>query len=165
MEHQNATAARQIIESNKYLVLATSLGDVPWVAPLFFAHDAEYNFYFVSGKSTRHSDHIAKNPNVAVTIFDSRKAPEDADGVYVEGRAAVVGIRELPKALMLVYLRRFPDDKIRSLHEHSPKEFFGKNPRRFYKITPNRMYKLDRDNPTSVDRRVEVPLSMLRTSE
>lgn len=162
MRNDLLSEAKDIITNNRYLVLATSLNDAPWAAPLFFAVDNEYNFYFVSGKEARHSIHIQSNANVAITIYDSHEIPERADGVYVEGLAEVVGREDLPRIMEVVYLKRFPDEQERSLHVHPPEDFLGDSPRRFYLVTPKKMYKLDRTNTSGVDTRVELDLSKLR---
>ncbi len=40
--------AKQIIESNTFLSLATTDGREPWVSAVFYAHDKEFNLYFTS---------------------------------------------------------------------------------------------------------------------
>lgn len=162
MDITNVKVARQIIKDNLYMVLSTCENNTPWIAPVFFAADEDYNFYFISGKETLHSLQIEKNPNVAVVVFDSRLIPEEADGVYIEGVASHVPLTELPKVIMLVYQKRFPDPRTLAQHIHDAQDFLGGKPRRFYKIKPSRVFKLDKNNQSEVDRRVEISLADLK---
>jgi len=63
----------EFLKSQKLLVLATNDGEGVWVANVYYGIDSDFNIYFVSRKSTKHSNHILQNPNVAFSIcwFDS----------------------------------------------------------------------------------------------
>ncbi len=124
---QLEAVAAKIIMEKRYMILATSKDDIPWAAPLFFGVDSDLNFYFISGKSTRHATHIKQNPNVAVSIFDSHKKPGEADGVYIEGRAGLVEFTAIPRVLLLVYKKRFPNKEERKKHLHPAEDFLGIN--------------------------------------
>lgn len=66
----------------------------PWISPVVFGYDKNYNLYWFSDKDSKHSKLIAQNPRVAVVIFDS-KAPEGTgDGVYIVGKAKQLTERE-----------------------------------------------------------------------
>src|SRR3990167_3941503 len=101
--------ARQIINDNLYLSLATSNGNETWIAPLWYAVDKQYNFYFVSEHSSVHCTHIKLNPNVAVSIFNSTENPEDVNGLQIAAKVAEVGIIEMPTALKTVYSKAGSD--------------------------------------------------------
>jgi uncharacterized protein YhbP (UPF0306 family) len=159
----NIQIARNIIKDNLFMVLATSSkNNEPWATPVFFAVDDQYNFFFISGKETRHALYINDNPLVSAVIFDSTATPETADGVYIEGKASEVSITRLPKVLNLVYRKRFPNPLELANHMHVIHDFLDGKPRRFYQITPYKMYKLDKNNTTEVDKRVELNLDQLR---
>ena len=67
-----ADAARQIIDANQYMVLATADAEgVPWISPVWFAHDVYREFLWISRPHRRHSQNLAVRPAVAITIFDS----------------------------------------------------------------------------------------------
>jgi uncharacterized protein YhbP (UPF0306 family) len=70
--------------------LATSADNKPWVCEVHFAYDDELNLYFQSLKSRRHSQEIAKNPNVAGNIVTQHPAGQKPRGVYFEGTAEIV---------------------------------------------------------------------------
>ena len=141
---------KNIIENNRYMVLSTAgRTGIPWVSPLYFASVGSKRFYWYSPREARHSKFIAKNPRVAITIFDSRAIPAKADAVYIQAHAHIVGKREIIPAL-LVYIRKYlsaPKEKITFLA--SARDFLGKSPLRMYVaetekiwvVGPGKMYK------------------------
>jgi len=70
--------------------LATCADDKPWVCEVHFAYDSELNLYFRSKESRRHSQEIAKNPNVAGNIVTQHPVDQEPRGVYFEGTAEIV---------------------------------------------------------------------------
>jgi hypothetical protein len=89
-EHQDLGAiARDIIESNWYLVLGTADGaGGPWVSPVYYAPAGYSEFFWVSSPEARHSRNLAARPEVSIVIFDSRAPVGAGQGVYM---AAVGG--------------------------------------------------------------------------
>ena len=80
-----AEKAEEISKEIRYLVIATSSKDgKPWISPVFYAFDDDYNLYWVSSKNSRHSELIRENPKVAVVIFNSTKGEGKGDAVYIE---------------------------------------------------------------------------------
>jgi hypothetical protein len=81
-----------VIESNRYMVLATADADgVPWASPVWFATEDERVFYWISDPNARHSRNIAVRPEIAIVIFDSTVTPGEAQAVYMEARAEQCG--------------------------------------------------------------------------
>jgi Pyridoxamine 5'-phosphate oxidase len=71
-EQDLASVARDIIDSNAYMTLATAdENGRPWASPVWYAH-----FYWVSSPEARHSRNLAARSEVGVVIFDSQ-APVD----------------------------------------------------------------------------------------
>lgn len=151
---------KQIIDSSTFLSLATTDGKKPWVNAVFFATDRDYNFYFVSYNNSIHVQNILKNPNVAVTIFDSHITPSGgrAQGLQISGTCKKLTKEELPQAIEIVYSKRFPDPKERASRDLSVERFSkGDNQGRvdhIYKITPDHFYILD--TKMGKDTRIEV---------
>lgn len=86
-----ATTARQIIDANRYMTLATADADGrPWATPVWFAADGYTDFIWVSRPSTRHSANIAVRPEVGIVIFDSTVPINQGQAVYVEAVAEQV---------------------------------------------------------------------------
>lgn len=139
--------AKEIIKSNIYLTLATSDG-TPWIAPLLYAVDDKYNFYYISQMNSLHTKHILKIPTVAFAIFDSHQKEGTGNGVQGAGKAYVLTTDgELEKAMKWYHT---------TFVEMKPETFKEPNPYRFFKIVPEHFYVLDPE--AKVDKRVEVHL-------
>jgi len=67
---------REYLFSHKQMSAATS-GDFPWIFTAYYVVDQDLNLYFLTGPSTIHGLHLAKNPQIAVAIADS---PQDLAG-------------------------------------------------------------------------------------
>jgi Pyridoxamine 5'-phosphate oxidase len=95
-----AQTARDIIEANRYLVLATAdATGQPWSSPVYFAHVDFTEFFWVSSPDVTHSRNIAVRPGVSIVVFDSRAKMGAGQGVYMsavaellEGGEATAGI-------------------------------------------------------------------------
>ena len=97
-----AAAAREIVDSNLYLTLATAdAGGRPWASPVWFAHEGYREFFWVSRPGARHSRNLAARPDLALVIFDSTAAPVDAAAVYVEGCGEDLEGCELERAIAI----------------------------------------------------------------
>lgn len=80
--------ARQIIDTNQYLTLATADGSgQPWASPVWYAHDGYGSFVWVSRPGARHSTNIAARAEVSCVIFDSTVPVGQGQAVYVEAVA------------------------------------------------------------------------------
>jgi nitroimidazol reductase NimA-like FMN-containing flavoprotein (pyridoxamine 5'-phosphate oxidase superfamily) len=70
-----AAIARAIIESNRYMALATADEDgMPWASPVWYAPEAYHELFWVSKPEARHSRNLAVRPQLAIVIFDSHQA-------------------------------------------------------------------------------------------
>lgn len=67
----DAAWVRAFIKRTQYLVLATTAGNEPWIAPLECMLDDDLNFYFFSTADARHSRHIEANGQASAVMFDS----------------------------------------------------------------------------------------------
>jgi nitroimidazol reductase NimA-like FMN-containing flavoprotein (pyridoxamine 5'-phosphate oxidase superfamily) len=102
----HAALARQIIDANSYLTLATADADgTPWATPVWFAADDYTDFLWLSRPSTRHSVNLTRRPRVGIVIFDSTVPINQGQGVYVEAVAAPVPDAELPAAVAVYSAR------------------------------------------------------------
>ena len=91
--------ARNIIDSNPYMTLATADEDGrPWASPAYYAHEGYAEFYWVSSPETTHSRNIAARPEVGIVIFDSRMPIGSGQGVYVGAIAKELGGADLERA-------------------------------------------------------------------
>ncbi len=144
--------AMSIVESNKYLTLAT-VGEKgsPWAAPIFYCLDRKtLNFYFISQLDSLHVKHLLKNPKVALAIFDSHASEGQGVGVQISGKARMMKDSELDEAFKYYHTTFIPMKK---------ESFTGKAPYRFFKLIPEQIWVTDPE--AKVDRRVEVKINTL----
>ena len=96
---------RDVITGNRYLSLATTEGEEPWVAPVEYLHDEQLNFYFFSTADARHSQHIRRNPTVAFAIFDATQPEYSGNltaplrGVQIRASARQLSGAEYPEMI------------------------------------------------------------------
>lgn len=83
--------AREILDANIYLVLATAdeAGN-PWASPVWFAADGYATFYWVSSPDVQHSVNLAAGPRVYLVVFDSTVPIGTGQAVYMSASAAQV---------------------------------------------------------------------------
>ena len=88
---ESVELARAIVDAIAFMTLATvDSAGIPWASPVWFAHAGYSEFLWVSRPSTRHSQNIAANSQVAIVIFDSRTPIDTGRGVYLEADAVEV---------------------------------------------------------------------------
>lgn len=86
-----ARTVADIIEANRYLVLATAdATGRPWSSPVYFAHIGFTEFFWVSSPDVTHSRNIAVRPEVGIVVFDSRAAIATGQGVYMSAIATLL---------------------------------------------------------------------------
>ncbi|MBO0814915.1 MAG: pyridoxamine 5'-phosphate oxidase family protein [Actinobacteria bacterium] len=86
-----AQTVRDIIEANRYLVLATAdAAGRPWSSPVYFAHIGFTEFFWVSSPEATHSRNIAVRPEVGIVVFDSQVAIGTGQGVYMSAVAELL---------------------------------------------------------------------------
>lgn len=90
-DDDDAMFARQIIDSGRYLVLATAGADGrPWPTPVWFAREGR-EFVWLSRPQTRHSGNIAARAEVGFVVFETPVPTEGRTrAVYAEAIAAEV---------------------------------------------------------------------------
>jgi hypothetical protein len=91
-EDRDVARARQIIDANLYMVLATAdLSGQPWPSPVYFAHSGYREFFWISQPDATHSVNLRDRREVGIVFFDSTVPVNAGEGVYIAGVA-----RELP---------------------------------------------------------------------
>ncbi len=152
MAHEDtATLARQIVDANRYMTLATADGaGNPWATPVWYAHEGYTDFLWVSRPDALHSVNVAGRPALGLVIFDSTAPVGAAQAVYVDARADEVPAMER-KSRIETYSRRSEQDGAGPWREV---DVSAPSPHRLYRATASRLYVLG-----SGDRRVAVTLS------
>ena len=92
-EPEEHAVAREIIDKSLYMVLATAdSSGQPWPSPVYYAHSAYHEFFWVSQPDATHSVNLRDRREVGIAIFDSdQQIREPKEGVYILGVA-----QELP---------------------------------------------------------------------
>jgi nitroimidazol reductase NimA-like FMN-containing flavoprotein (pyridoxamine 5'-phosphate oxidase superfamily) len=126
---------KEIIAQNLYITIATvDENNNPWISPLFFAFDENFNFYWNSPADSKHSSYLKKNKNVAIAIFDSQMPEGTGEGVYVQAEAfELVDKSEIENAAKLLYARK-------NVAPKPAEDFIGDSSRRLYKAVPNKFW-------------------------
>lgn len=91
MDHDLPAIARNIIDTNLYMVLATANehGE-PWASPVYFAPESYHQFLWISRPVRTHSRNIAVHPDLSIVIFDSTVPIGTGIGVYFKATAEQV---------------------------------------------------------------------------
>ena len=165
----NRTKVRSIIEQNLYMTIATcdKSNNLPWISPVFYVHDRNYNLYWYSPKKANHSQLIAFNPNIAIVIFDSTAIGDEVDAVYLRAKALEVKSKlEIFKGLMFYAKKMLKYNLVEGKQTltkfvNSYRDFQKNSPLRMYKAIPEKIWKLA---PTEyykdkyLDRKIEIKL-------
>jgi nitroimidazol reductase NimA-like FMN-containing flavoprotein (pyridoxamine 5'-phosphate oxidase superfamily) len=92
-QHELVAMARRIIDSNRYMTIASVDEDGgPWATPVYFNPDGYGRLYWISSPETRHSRNIANTPDVSIVVFDSTVEIGRAQAVYMRARAEQVAL-------------------------------------------------------------------------
>ena len=146
--------ARDIIESNRYMVLGTAdEAGVPWVTPVWYAQSAYRRFIWVSSPDRRHSRNVRAQTEVSIVIFDSQVAVGDGRAVYMSARAEELSGAELERDVALFEAASRAQGLTRSW---ALEDMLAPSPYRLYRATVSRHWVLDPDS--SPDDRAEVTL-------
>ena len=160
----NQDIVKQILNSNIFLTLGTTDGNIPWTSALFFAADEKYNLYFTSYNDSLHVKNIIKNPDVAVVIFDSNIIPGSGKGQGIQMKAKCFRVpkEDLIEAIEVLYSKRFPDRNDWEKNNINPNRFSKPDGYvrvdHIYKIEPEKIYIMDKA-PGKKDIRTEVNIN------
>ncbi|MES2931391.1 MAG: pyridoxamine 5'-phosphate oxidase family protein [Patescibacteria group bacterium] len=156
----NVQVAKNIIRETIYAVLGTASSDgMPWISPVFFAYDDSFNIYWVSNKDSLHSQLLRENPEVAITIFDSRAVEGEGDAVYMRARVEELAEKEdIENGVRVFNARATGEDfKIKEISE-----VIGEGVWRIYKATSYETTKLGKGqfiHGQYVDMRIPISLA------
>jgi nitroimidazol reductase NimA-like FMN-containing flavoprotein (pyridoxamine 5'-phosphate oxidase superfamily) len=146
--------ARDIIESNRYMVLGTAdEAGVPWVAPVWFAQSDYRRFIWVSSPDRTHSRNVRARPDVSIVIFDSQVAVGSAKAVYMSARAEELSGAELEGDIAVFDAAGQAQGLPR---RWTVEDVVAPAPYRLYRATVSQHWVLDPDS--SPDDRAEVTL-------
>ena len=141
------------LANHNVMTLATSGPEGLWAAAVFYVNDG-FTLHFLSAPTTRHSQNIAVQPGVAVTIQEDYKDWPEIKGIQLEGKARRIEGDEQAAAIAR-YGQKFP---IVGNLDKAPVEIARAMSKiAWYKITPERLYFID--NSLGLGHRDEVMLN------
>lgn len=140
------------MSENQYMSLATASAAVPWVAPVAYAFDEEYNMYFMSLPTAKHCRNIEANSIVSVAIFDSRQEFGVGIGLQILGNAQKLSFKNAYTLFKCYFQRNWPFGGLKNLAEL--KKFIKLYDYRLYRVVPKEIWVTD---PTKeYDKRIRV---------
>ncbi len=120
---------KEYLSQGRVLQLATVSKDQPWISTVYFVVDDAINLYWLSFPTRRHSQEIAANNKIAITMPVKFDVP--VIGVQAEGTAEVVNDPEEIKKIMKKYVEKY--DAGKSFYENF---IANKNQHVMYRFTP-----------------------------
>jgi len=162
MTEQDLVArALELLGGTPYFNIATEGGGQPWNSPVWAAHDEQLNFYWSSWVKAVHSENIAANPRVFLTIYDStrKRGTNNMRCLYLRCTAhAVEDLAEANKAFALLYPGEPP----------ATGDFLGAGQKRFYRATLLEAWLnclSERElSPATIKMRADVSLELLKAA-
>lgn len=116
--------------------LATTAGDQPWICTVYYVFDDDFNLYWLSYPSRRHSREVAGGSKIAVAI--AVKLDQPVIGVQAEGEACIVSDHSVVEKMSKLYVEKYSTGR----------DFFanyqaGKNQHVMYCFKPSRYVLFD----------------------
>jgi uncharacterized protein YhbP (UPF0306 family) len=134
------TLIRDYLHQAKMMQVATSVNDQPWACTVYFAFDEDFNLYWISLPTRRHSKEIEQNNMVAGTIVFPHTPGDDVRGLQFQGVATYLSGDEATQG-MKYYAKRYGMDQ-----ERVGLILDGSDGHVCYKITPNLFVLFDEVN-------------------
>lgn len=140
-----ADKAKYLIKKAENMVIATAdQNGKPWISPVGFQPDKEYNLYWVSSKGALHSENIRNRPEVAIVIVG--KTPDGAvDGVYFDAAATELEDEvEVKQAVAILAKRpKEPEFDVNSIDQ----------------VTGNAVWRIYKAKPLKISKRADTTLN------
>ena len=121
--------------------LATSVNNQPWACTVHFASDHDLNLYWTSKPDRRHSQEIAQNSNVSVTIpIEDNQKDGYVIGLSFAGKAEILKGKdeELAHNLSVKKLNR-PANRLAAIRN-------DEDPHQYYRLKPSLIVLFDSKN-------------------
>ena len=126
--------ARRLIDTGLHMTVATvDPAGRPWVSPVFYSIDDEWQLYWVSDKDALHSENVRSQPDVAIVIHGSLAGAVDA--VYIRAAATELEEESEVRHGMDVIARR---EQVEKWRIEDISEVTGDGPWRIYKAVRKR---------------------------
>jgi uncharacterized protein YhbP (UPF0306 family) len=77
------------------MTLATVSGSQPWVCTVYYAVDDKMNLIILTDPASRHGKEMAKNPQVAFSIYDSQQLNSASVKIGIQGTGIISPVKGL----------------------------------------------------------------------
>lgn len=151
--------AKEIITNNQYVTISSvDEKGSPWISPVVYTYDKNWNLYFVSMPTSKHSSNIKENKNVALAIFDSHQLWGAGVGLQIEAEAEVLKLKDTPKVAKLYATRKYPYGGINTkiAMDFVKSMVFENKSYRIYKITPKIVWMNDPNSKVDVRTKIDL---------
>jgi len=118
---------KDYIADARVMQLATLHEGKPWICTVYYIYDADYNLYWTSLPTRKHSQDIAADPHVAVAI--AVKLDQPIIGLQAAGTVTVVQDAAVVKSVMGDYAAKyhqgqdFYDNFVAATNQHTLYKF------------------------------------------
>ncbi|WP_413167989.1 pyridoxamine 5'-phosphate oxidase family protein [Capilliphycus salinus ALCB114379] len=129
--------AKNILSNNLYCSLSTCTPDgEPWISPLLFVYDENWNVYWSSAIISKHSQNIYSNGGkVAIAIYGSPIPEGTGQGLYLTGTAQEVENPEVAEQII-----GWVGQRTKKANNKTASDYLGDSPRRFYRFVPTQVW-------------------------
>ena len=143
-EHHLQARARELIDSQSTMALATARKGEAWAAPVYYVF-YQGRFYFFSAPDSRHILESAESGQAAATIYPFVSSWRDIRGIQMAGRIKKAGSGLKALRAVRAYIGKYPFTReFFDPGQELNLESFGERFRvRFYRFQPELVYYMD----------------------
>jgi uncharacterized protein YhbP (UPF0306 family) len=149
------------LKNCKLMQVAITDGKNPGIFNCWFSYDNEFNLYFISPDLTSHSKILKKNPNVAISITDTKLNKEmgqDVLGVSFRGKVTQLQGTKLLSAYFN-FLKRYP--KVSAYIKYLSNKTLDLSLTKIYKIETKTLILYDEINFPEGEEKHEIEIKTL----
>lgn len=123
---------KEYLENARMMQIATVKNDQPWVCTVYFAFDKDFNLYWISQQTRRHSEELRNNKKTAGTIVLHHTPGDSVRGIQFQGTAKELLDKKEAKVALACYAKRYgmPVKRVKEILD-------GTDGHVAYKITPS----------------------------
>ncbi len=139
MRKRSRARVLEYLRTHHVMTLATQGDAGPWAAAVFYVNE-NLTLYWLSAPTSRHSLHLARNPQAAATVHEDYADWPQIKGVQIEGLANEIAGDEAERARTL-YGGKYP---VIGNRAQMPAAIAAALARAsWYKLVPNRIWFID----------------------
>jgi len=136
--------ARQLVDEQNTLTLATAEGGKAWAAPVYYVYEKS-TFYFLSSPKSRHITEALQNDQASAAIHAAASTWKEIRGLQMTGRIQAVRPGLKAARVLRAYLKKYPftTDFFKGETALDLDAFADRFDVKLYGFTPTLVYYLD----------------------